>query len=141
MADDQAAAVRNARNARGSEISDWMLANAAKQKFDFESAVLANRFPNGQFGTLPWGNTTVIQQAPEQAAGAPAPAAPGLLSKLLPVVAGAALGATGAGLVGLAPGILSLFQNKTQVTTPGPIDIPVNIDWKFDPNGGAVAPK
>lgn len=151
MADEQASTdIRNARIARGAEISDWMMVNAAKQKFDFESAVLADRFPKGQFGTLPWGNTTFINQAPVMTpessglATSAAPAATSLLSKVLPLAAAAALGATGAGGVMAIPAIASLFSQQPQqpaATQPGVIEFPVQIDWNFDPNGGTVKPK
>lgn len=148
MADDSASTdIRNARVARGAEIADWMMVNAAKQKFDFESAVLADRFPKGQFGTLPWGNTTVINQAPVMTpessgiAGAAAPEAKSLLSKVLPLAAAAALGATGAGGVMAIPAIASLFSQKATTAEPGVIEFPVQIDWNFDPHGGTVEPK
>jgi hypothetical protein len=110
-------------------LAEWGLANAMKQKFELENAVIERQIGRA-IETVPFGNQITVHQNSESAAR------DGLLGKA--VLAGAALLGLGAGGLGLSS-MTGLFTRAA--APPAPLlsseELPLKVDWELIESPGA----
>lgn len=138
---DQGAVHLDPRNAM-SWIANWGIANAMKQKQDLETAHINKMYDlkgGPPAASIPFGGQQISSPTYNLNTSS-------LLGKLGQVVAlGAAVYGGGAalGALGLLPVAAKAVTEIVKPAEPqkqeqGPITIPVEIDWRFDPNGGTI---
>jgi hypothetical protein len=122
-------------------LQRWNLANAVKQKFDFEAAHAAKQ-TGGVFSPVPFGSTNTTTTT-NKAGGFLPTAALSLLA-----LAGGGMGlAQLGGLMDQSPVVPAVIVEQKPLDTPA-ADAPAKvapkivegvIDWEFDPDGGFSA--